>query len=130
MVSCPTQTKNLERTLLQGYSWSKVNAAGQERALRIREKKKRYLPKDRSNKEMKKDTIFCFPTKNCVHVITDNYEKTFLGPPFHSVKNYETIKKYSLHVICQILNFKCQIEFEKYSKKSDEIFLCTYLLIK
>ena len=31
--------KNLERTLLQGYSWSKVNAAGQERALRIREKK-------------------------------------------------------------------------------------------
>ena len=39
MVSCPTQTKNLERTLLQGYSWSKVNAAGQERALRIREKK-------------------------------------------------------------------------------------------
>ena len=75
---------------------------------------------------MKKDTIFCFPTKNCLHVITDNYEKTFLGPPFHSVKNYETIKKYSLHVICQILNFKCQIEFEKYSKKSDEMFLCTH----
>ena len=64
--------------------------------------KKRYLPKDRSNKEMKKDTIFCFPTKNCLHVITDNYEKTFFGPPFHSVKNYETIKK--IFLACYLPN--------------------------
>ena len=76
---------------------------------------------------MKKDTIFCFPTKNCLHVITDNYEKTFLGPPFHSVKNYETIKKYSLHVICQISNFKCQLNrIWEIFKKSDEMFLCTH----
>ena len=69
-----------------------------------------------------------------MHVITDNYEKTFFSTEnhfrfaiFQSIKkNHETMKKYSLHVICQISNFKCQIEFEKYSKKSDEMFLCTH----
>ena len=55
---------------------------------------------------MKKDTIFCFPTKNCLHVITDNYEKTFLGPPFHSVKNYETIKNIPCVLFAKYVHIK------------------------
>ena len=105
-------THNKHLSLL--YFWSKVNAAGQERALRIREKKTVFTKRQEQQRDEKRYN-FLLPTKNCLHVITDNYEKTFFGPPFHSVKNYETIEK--IFFACYlpnmyISNFKCQIEFE------------------
>jgi len=61
---------------------------------------------------MKKDTIFCSQRKIVCMSLQTIMKRLF----------WATISR-----ICQISNFKCQIEFEKYSKKSsDEMFLCTH----
>jgi hypothetical protein len=103
VVSCPTYTKNLEWYLLFMVRSKRSRTRKSAENKREREKK-RYLPKDRSNKEMKKDTIFCSQRKIVCMSLQTIMKRLFLGPPFHNVKNYKTIKK--IFLACYLQNIK------------------------